>query len=155
MTFADAGCQINHRGAVRFHEYIELLIQSPHQVIGFQGENRESVWTTEAVFSAFNVSADDGRIRKTGQIAAGSLMLEKGRRSEEWLSFIFRVLRKDPFIITDRYNEQTARLRPDFKENRHDQSVMSVSRKIKGFQSVPAPKACQREPIWYSKMRSK
>ena len=155
LTFADSGCQINQHGAAKFHEYVDMLIQSPYEMLGFQLNCcPENSWTTEAIFSAFNVSSGD-EIRNTKQIAATSQMIQKGRRSEEWLSYVFEVLRKDPYIITDRYNGQTKKLNDDFFDNRHDQSVQSVSRKIKGVVLVPNPHQKPWEPIWWSRMRSK
>ena len=153
LVFADAGCQINQNGSAKFHEYVELLVQSPYQMLGYQMTYKEHQYTTEAIFSAFSVPSEYDEIRKTGQIAATSQMIQKGRRSEEWLSYIFEVLRKDPNIITDRYNNESRELRDDFRDNRHDQSLQSVSRKIKGFVSVPRPKAVPEDPIWWSRMR--
>ena len=155
VTFADSGCQINQNGAHKFHEYVEMLIHSPYEMLGFQASHCELCLTTEAIFSAFNVSSENDEIRNTPQIAATSQMIQKGRRSEEWLSYILEVLRKDPYIITDRYNGETKELREDFRDNRHDQSVMSISRKIKGFVSVSYPKTGnQEDPIWFSRLRT-
>ena len=43
-------------------------------------------------------------------------------------------IRKDPLIITDHYNKNQ---RQCFKDNRHDQSILSVARKIHGSIIIP------------------
>ena len=61
-----------------------------------------------------------------------TFFIQKGRKSEKWLDFVLSVLRKDPMIITDIYNEETKKVNPLFEDNRHDQSIGSVSLKIIG-----------------------
>ena len=41
-----------------------------------------------------------------------------------------KILKDDCYLFTDKYNKETKR--PDFIDNRHDQSIMSVTKKIKG-----------------------
>lgn len=156
LVFLDAGCRINKNGTAAFDEYVEMLKQSPHQMLAFQlQEKPERVWTTDKVFAAFDVSSSD-EIRNTEQMAATYLMIQKGRLSEEWLSYILQVLRSDPWIITDRYNGDTKRTRSDFKDNRHDQSLMSVSRKIKGTAvTLLYRDGNQSTPFWDSRWKSK
>ena len=167
LAFIDSGCVINRKGAARFHEYVELLKQSPHQLLGWQMMNhtryepktgffKEEHWTSDAIFEAFGVS-ERNDIRKSGQTAGGAILVQKGRLSEEWLSKIFEVLRKDPWIITHRYDNATKAERRFFT-NCHDQSIQSVARKIKGFVSVPSNGLNQdqtppEEPFWWVRSR--
>ena len=132
--------------SARFHEYVHLLWDSEHELLGFQTSHKEEEWTTDRIFAAFNVT-DSSEIRHSGQFTGGIQMIQKGRKSEEWLSFIMETLRRDPWIITDRYNAETKDIRPSFRGNRHDQSIQSVARKIKGFVSVTYWGAEPTEPI--------
>jgi hypothetical protein len=46
-------------------------------------------------------------------------------------AFIYEVLAKDPYIITDKYSAETKKLRPGrFQEHRNDQSVLSIASKL-------------------------
>jgi hypothetical protein len=47
----------------------------------------------------------------------------------KWLSKVNEVLTKDPWLITDKYNNKAREFDNQFKEGRHDQSISSVSRK--------------------------
>ena len=42
------------------------------------------------------------------------------------------VVQSDPWLLTDRYNREAKSLDPEFNDARHDQSILSVSRKIVG-----------------------
>ena len=48
----------------------------------------------------------------------------------------WEVYLRDPWMITDKYNGETKKTNPSFKENRHDQSIMSVSRKLLGCDRI-------------------
>lgn len=133
FVYADAGCKINKNGHVKFFEYIKKLRESRHQMLCFQmSYNKENVWTTNKIFEMFGISESDDKFRKSPQIMATSFFIQKGRKSEKWLNLILSVLRKDPMIITDIYNEETKKVNPLFQDNRHDQSITSVSLKIIG-----------------------
>ena len=57
-------------------------------------------------------------------------IMQKGPHLRTWLDMCHAVLQSDPWLITDRYNEDAAEIDSAFVDNRHDQSIMSVSRKI-------------------------
>lgn len=103
-------------------------------MIGMQLPMLEMKWTTNRLFQAFNVSLDgSGKdVTHSSQYEACTLLLRKGPHFRQWLQLCASVFESDPWLITDRYNEESARLNPLFKENRHDQSIMSVARKLLG-----------------------
>ena len=94
----------------------------------------------QRVFRAFNVSQDDKDrpIRNTGQIEGGTLLMQKGPHLRSWLKIIQDALLQDPWIITDKYNDEEKALNPRFRDNRHDQSISSVSRKIPAVKASAA-----------------
>ena len=155
LVYVDAGCKINKEGAMLFQEYLQVLQESPYDMIGFQIGHTEQKWTTEAIFQAFNVSKDDP-IRTTHQIMATSLFLRKGNHLRQWLARVNQVLMHDPFLITDKYNGQGKSAYPGFKDNRHDQSIFSVSRKQMGCILLPSkqyPPGNATSPIWSTRSK--
>ena len=133
FIYADAGCKINKNGHAKFFEYIKKLRESKHQMLCFQMKQYlEYEWTTNKIFEMFEISESDDKFRKSPQILMTTFFIQKGRKSEKWLDFVLSVLRKDPMIITDIYNEETKKVNPLFEDNRHDQSIGSVSLKIIG-----------------------
>ncbi|KAK1738937.1 hypothetical protein QTG54_010253 [Skeletonema marinoi] len=140
LVYLDAGSQVNKGGEERFREYLKIVNESEYDMLCFEYRktfNHEYKWTTENVFNAFNVSMEDP-IRRTGQIEGGTLLMQKGPHLRSWLKIIQDALLQDPWIITDKYNHETELLTPDFRDNRHDQSISSVSRKIHGCEMLNA-----------------
>ena len=64
--------------------------------------------------------------------------MQKGPHLRSWLKIIKDILLQDPWLITDKYNDETKALTPDFNDNRHDQSLSSLSRKIHGCEMLSA-----------------
>ena len=59
----------------------------------------------------------------------------------------------DPYVITDKYNEEAHRLNPLFRDNRHDQSISSVTRKQVGclmYRDETYPSKQPDKPFWAS-----
>ena len=117
-------------------EWAELLQQEDKGLLLFQQPHIEKIWTTERIFKAFNVSVNDTYVRETAQTWAGSQLLRKCNDLQDHLALVFSVLDKDPWIITDKYNDETKQDFPLLKENRHDQSINSVTHKVRGGLSV-------------------
>lgn len=93
----------------------------------------EEHWTNERIFRYFNVSEDDRLIRRSNQLEANVIVMQKGPHLRQWLAAIFAALEHDIWMVTDRYNDEARQLHAGvFVENRHDQSLMSVSRKVVG-----------------------
>lgn len=64
------------------------------------------------------------------------LLMQKGPHLRSWLKIVKDALLRDPWIITDKYNKETMAVTEAFKDNRHDQSLSSVSRKINGCEMI-------------------
>ena len=93
----------------------------------------EYKWTTERIIVSFNVTTEERQhITASGQYEGGTLLLQKGPHYRKWMDSIHSVLEIDPMIITDKYNDEAKHMNPSFKDNRHDQSIQSISRKKLG-----------------------
>lgn len=137
LVFLDADCHLNEAGEKRFFEYIHLLSSSEYDVLGFQMGNIENLWTTAHLFRAFNVS-DQVNITHTGQYSGGIVILQKGPHYREFIELCTLVLDIDPWMITDKYNNETDTHGMKVLDNRHDQSIQSVAKKLLGCVTVSA-----------------
>lgn len=151
LVYLDAGCALNKNGEKRFREYIEMLQRSKFDVIGFELRNHlEYLYTTERLFQALHIDAND-TIRNSGQIMATVLVMQKGPHLRKWLDMVNGILEKDAWLFTDKYNEETKKLNPKFEDARHDQSVLSLTRKLVGFLKFPDdtyPPGRLEMPFW-------
>jgi len=129
LIYMDAGCSINPSGKKRFDEYIEMLNNSNEGIISFQMTLQEKTWTTKQIFQHFNLdlNSDYGT---SGQIVGGILIMKKNEKLLKIIDECFKVLTTNKLLFTDDYNHQNQE--SFFKDNRHDQSVLSIVRKIYG-----------------------
>ena len=129
LVYCDAGCIVNKSGEKRFREYVDMLGKSDKGIISFQMNTPEKKWTTKEIFNYFGLKVES-EIGKSGQIIGGILVMEKNDKVIGMYNEYEKVLEHDMFLVTDKYNkgEQTT----IFRENRHDQSVFSIIRKLYG-----------------------
>ena len=129
LIYIDAGCTLNHCGFDRFKEYIQMLNTSETPIIGFQMSHKERNWTTDKIFEYFNLTSKS-EIGESGQIIGGVQIMKKCHYTVKLFEKMLGVITEDPFLFTDKYNKETKR--NDFKDNRNDQSILSILKKIHG-----------------------
>jgi hypothetical protein len=129
LIYLDAGCSINPNGKQRFDEYIEMLNNSNESIISFQMEHLEKTWTTRQIFQHFNLDLNND-YSNSGQIIATIVIMKKNEKLIKIIDECFNVLTTNPLLFTDHYNAQNQE--SFFRDNRHDQSVFSLIRKIHG-----------------------
>lgn len=129
LIYMDAGCRINTNGKTRFNEYIEMLNNSNETIISFQTAHIEKKYTTKELFHHFNMNVNDNNAN-SGNIMATVLIMKNTEKMMKIIDECIDVLRTDHLLITDHYNkiEQSS----EFKDNRHDQSILSLVRKKHG-----------------------
>ena len=137
LIYLDAGCTINMKGKDRFRQYISLLRGSPKGFISFQMRHIEKAWGVVEVFNYFNIG---------GEISCHPRYL--GLKSKE-------ATYDDPNLFTNHYhNSSLNSKRPIFKENRHDQSALSLLRKIHGSIVLGQETQGQKNtPFWATRKR--
>lgn len=137
LIYLDAGCHLNKSGMNRFNEYIDLLEKSEFGIMSFQmsgnngpgGLEKEKCWTTKEIFNYFKVNPESD-IGNSGQYLGGILVLKKNKKLMDLLDLFIKAVYDYPIMFTDYYN--TMPQHPEFKENRHEQSVFSILRKLHG-----------------------
>ena len=126
LIYLDAGCSINQFGKKRFDEYINLLNNSDEGIISFQMPHNEKQYTTIEVFNYFNIDINS-EIANTGQILDGILIMKKNNNLINMNNIWFNTIYDNPLLFTDYYNKNQEDY---FKDNRHEQSIFSVIRKM-------------------------
>lgn len=126
LIYLDAGCSINICGKERFDEYCEKLNISNSCIISFQMPHIEKQYTVKEIFDYFNLDYN-GEIANTGQIVGGILIMKKNKDLINLIDLEMKLLYDNPLLFTNYYNKNQD---SKFKDNRHDQSVFSIIRKI-------------------------
>ncbi len=130
LLYLDAGFEIFKNGINRFKQYIEFVnFKSGILTMRLNGSHlNEKIWTNNVMFNKFNISLDS-EIANTPQIESGFLMIRNTPETrsffEEWKSHII----DDCLLITNQYNNVNRH--PEFKDNRHEQSLLSIMLKLK------------------------
>jgi len=138
LVYLDAGCSLNKKGKKRFFEYITLLKNSEYGVMSFQmsGNNGpgtleiEKKWTTKEIFDHFKQDMS-GDIANSGQYLGGILVMKKNKHLMEYMKVFSDSVLQHKDLCTDMFNMEDHQI-PEFIENRHEQSIASILRKIHG-----------------------
>ncbi len=137
LIYLDAGCKLNKLGRERFNEYISMLDKSDYGIMSFQMSGnkgpgnleREKTWTISQIFKYLNIELDS-EDANSGQYLGGILVMKKNEHLLKIIDLLIKALEYDPLMYTDYYNRGPQH--PGFRENRHEQSIFSLLRKIHG-----------------------
>ena len=133
LIYLDAGCSINKKAKKRFFEYLNMLNKSDFGALSFKFKDNwrpEKHWTIKEIFEYFSVQGSP-HIINTGQYISTLHIMQKKEHSVFLVDQWIKTLYSKRSLFTDYY--QKSNIKNDFfKENRHDQSIFSVIRKIHG-----------------------
>jgi len=131
LVYLDAGCTINPQARKRFDEYIQMVEDSKTcNFLSFQIGTPERYWTTKQLFSYFSLDLDSD-FAMSGQFVAGVLIMQKCSKVIEIFEQCTDLLGYDASLATDAYNSKGTQHK-DFIDHRHDQSILSLVRKMEG-----------------------
>jgi hypothetical protein len=158
LIYMDAGCSINTNGKTRFNEYIEILNNSNESIISFQMPHIEKKYTNKELFHHFNMNVNDNN-GNSGMIMATILIMKNTEKMMKIIDECINVLRTDHLLVTDHYNKMEQCI--EFKDNRHDQSILSLVRKKHGSIVLPdetwftpfGNKESLKFPFWATRKR--
>jgi len=149
LVYMDAGCTVNLHGKNKYAEYMQLFEHTDHGILSFQMDMYpERNWTTKKIFDYFDVDLESN-IATTGQYCAGIIIFKKNNHSKLFIDEFTKCINFDSQLITDKYNDKIANR--FLKENRHDQSIMSLIRKKIG--SIVIPDETQLKPFGSNKSK--
>jgi hypothetical protein len=146
ILYADAGCTLQKSGLPRLYEYIKMIAsESGKSVLTMQLKTGKSVpnklklhekrWTSSAIFDYFNVPID-GEIGNSEQILSGFILCRKSTESVNIIQKWLDVAQTRPDLFTDQYNNESQQKYPEFHENRHDQSILSMTVKTEPYKKT-------------------
>jgi hypothetical protein len=127
LIYLDAGCSINKNGVQRFKDYINMVNNNDAGIISFQMDHIEKKWTTSEIFQYFNIE-ENSEVKNSGQVIGGIQIIKKNPNSIKLINLWNEVLYTNPLLFTDYYNNNNQQ--SYFKDNRHDQSIFSIIRKL-------------------------
>ena len=123
IVYADAGCTMNLQGKSRLLEYIDMCKTHESGIVSFQLTHLEKCWTKGDISQYLGASQND---LSTGQLVGGIFILRKCKNTVDLVNkwYVtgskYNLIDDSPSIVTND---------PEFKENRHDQSIWSILRK--------------------------
>lgn len=125
--YADAGCHVNINGKQRLSEYFKIISNDDSGFLSFELVGLlEKNYTNEKVFEFFNIKEDD-QIRETNQLVGGILFLRKCQNTISIVDEYYNLAVENPDLFSDIYNDY--KRKKDFKDHRHDQSILGILRK--------------------------
>jgi hypothetical protein len=133
LVYLDGGDSVDKNGTDRFWWYVEQMQRTNTSILTFRMEHKELMWTSDAIFKYFNITPKTSlwdKVAETGQYMASVLIMRKTPQLESIMAMYNQTLYDDPYLFTDYYNKATKDKRRSFADNRHDQSVFSIVRKL-------------------------
>ena len=130
VVYLDVGFTLNRSGRPRLQEYLEIAQDSRQRMLSFQSVHTEAHWTKGDLAHRLSVQ-NRPAVMNTSQLSSGFLIL--GNTPEN-----LALVQQWQMLATEssyRYSDDSpSRLpnHPEFCEHRHDQSISSLLRKLRG-----------------------
>lgn len=125
--YADAGCHVNIHGKKRLGEYLKMITDDESGFLAFELTGLlEKMYTNEKVFEFFQID-ENSPMRETSQLVGGVLFLRKCTNTVKIIDEYFQLASNHPDLFSDIYNDY--KRKPDFRDHRHDQSILGILRK--------------------------
>jgi hypothetical protein len=135
LLYVDVGCHIVPGREEGMARYVDMARGSKTGVLCGEYWRPESEWTKGDIFDFFEVR-DNPAITETGQRIGTAIFLVKRDSSSELMRRWLQVCEEHPDLILD--SPSISPNLPGFRENRHDQSLLSVLSKLAGVDTFPA-----------------
>lgn len=130
IIYIDIGFTLNPNGRNRFVEYIEITLESEWKMLSFYNTHTEYKWTKMDLAKRLSID-HSALIMKTTQLASGLIFLCKTESNDDLINEWKTIAIESNYHFSD--NSPSAYPNhPLFKEHRHDASIASLLRKIRG-----------------------
>jgi hypothetical protein len=154
IVYADAGCTMNLQGKLRLLEYIEMCKTHESGIVSFQLTHQEQFWTKNDICQHLGASQTE---LSSGQLVGGIFILRKCKAVVDLVDKWYET--GSNYNLIDDSPSVTPNI-PEFRENRHDQSIWSILRKQHGSIILQDEtyfldwnKAGYNYPIWATRKR--
>jgi hypothetical protein len=160
LVYVDAGFTLSPSGRDRMLEYFSICHDSADKMLSFMNVYTEEMWTKADLAVRLGVHDCPG-VMATAQLASGFLIMGKTSSNRDLLNEWAELAIEDDYHFSDDSPSRT-RNHHRFQEHRHDQSIASLLRKIRGtaithyeVQSYSGSVRDMRErvPAWATRLR--
>jgi hypothetical protein len=134
LVYADGGCSLNPNGLPRLNEYFQIVNQSPLGILSFQMGAIEKEWTKMDLFLELDCQKDE--VMNSGQLIGTTFIMRKCDHVLKIFQKVYELCQKDNYHFLDDSPSLVMNC-STFKEHRHDQSILSLLRKIYGTEIIP------------------
>jgi hypothetical protein len=160
LVYLDAGSTLNPSGRDRMLEYFNICRDSRDQMLSFMNVYTEQMWTKADLAVRLRVHGCPS-IMATSQLSSGFVVLGKTHSNRDLVNTWAELAVEEGYHFSDDSPSRTQN-HSRFQEHRHDQSISSLLRKIRGtaithyeVQSYEAALPAMREyaPVWAARLR--
>lgn len=134
VVYLDIGFTLNAAGRDRFMDYVEIATESRHKMLSFQNVHTEYKWTKMDLAKRLRIEKSFP-VMHTSQLTSGFIVLGKTASNIELLQEWQQVAVESDYRYSDD-SRSTVENHPEFIEHRHDQSISSLLRKIRGTETT-------------------
>ena len=124
LVYMDAGCYLwpSPQARRRFHEYLDIVRTHPAGFYGFGTEYPNYTYTKQDIFNHFNQHSEEEQ--KKPQIMSGATIWRKCETTMKMATEWYETMATNYNLIDDSPSKATNHR--EFKENRHDQSILTM-----------------------------
>jgi hypothetical protein len=160
MVYLDVGFTMDPRGRDRMLDYFRICRDSTDQMLSFMNVYTEEMWTKADLAVRLGVHGCPG-VMSTSQLTSGFLVLGNTPSNRDLVNAWAEVAVEDGYRFSDDSPSRTEN-HHRFQEHRHDQSISSLLRKIRGtaithyeVQSYADAISAMRKrvPAWATRLR--
>lgn len=135
LFYSDAGTHLNVKGRKKLLEYIEITKANDIFVTKLNNDFPDTKWTKKDTLKLFEDKISPEKLSQDGQIQGGTIILMKNDYTisimEQWNQLMS--------IDNMHYYDDSPSIEPnypDFIENRHDQSILSLILKANHYYAI-------------------
>jgi hypothetical protein len=130
LVYMDVGFELNLAGRYRFLEYIQLTLKHEYKMLAFGNTHTEYRWNKMDLALELGILPNSS-LMLTSQLAAGFFMFQKSLQNIDLLKKWAGLAVADNYHYSDDSDSLVAN-HPMFIEHRHDASIFSLLRKLRG-----------------------
>jgi len=125
LFFVDAGCKIDKNNQIK-NIFEDLNSNKYNMTLNIYGDN-EKIWSKGDALKYHNVENNENILNK-GQMESGRVFMIKNKKTMEIISKWWDIAKNHPELFDD--SESVFPNKEGFKENRHDQTHISILCKL-------------------------
>ena len=151
LVYADGGCTINNKGIKRLNEYFEIVQKSQLGILSFGMGFLEKEWSKMDLF--IELGCQNEEMMNSGQLVATAFIVKKCDHVIKIFEKVYEICQKQNYHLLD----DTPSIAPNvstFREHRHDQSILSIIRKLYGTELIDDETSfLEQHPIWCTRLK--